>query len=829
VSELRKRIAGLTPEQRLRLEERLRERGTGNGRLGPRPVDAEPRPSFGQERLWRLSRLLGDSTAYNMSSSYRLRGRLDVEALRAALEAVVETNEQLRTIFSPDDGNPVTLPSRPFDLVVSDLTADPTPMATIADWIERPLDVSTGPLFSARLWRLAVDRHVFSILTHHIICDGWSMGIIERQLSDGYAGAPMKFSGARIDYADFVAWERAREASLQDSLDHWRSRLVGASALRLPGERSSGSGVVSLELPAAVSTAVDDVARQARATPFMVLLAIFAATLNRRTGQDDLVVCTPVAGRSDPALEQVVGYFNDLVPIRGRLGGDPDLWTLVARLREDVLEAVEHMVPFQWIATLTEVRSTPLARALFALNDVPAGGLVLPGLSVEPVHMPVAGSDFELGWFMSSVNGRYAGTVHHRASSAGAVERLAADFASLAELLTSNPDMRLSQLPDRVQSAPPVDALPIGSRPTSLLESRLLQIWERVFSRPVGVDDDFFELGGHSLLAAELIAEIEAELSSERIPLATLFAAPTVGRLAELLEAGDWGGAWASLVPIKPTGDRPPLFFVHGHGGNVIGFSDLGRRLSPEQPLYGLQAPHMDVDGGSLRIEDMARTYVEEIRTVQPMGPYVVGGWCLGGDVAFEMAQQLRRDGSEVALVLMVDNTRKDDSDALRSGPARILLGVATRLAMEWSNLAEVPRGHRGEYAVERTARLERRLLPALERLISDDDGTLPFGLSHSRPYRQEQIAAMHEKAYEDYRPQPYPGAVAIFRAQRRPYGRRLDPSLGWSSLVQGPLMLFELPGHRIGLLTEPRVRHIVPVVEAAIRTALERFESGGE
>jgi len=259
----------------------------------------------------------------------------------------------------------------------------------------------------------------------------------------------------------------------------------------------------------------------------------------------------------------------------------------------------------------------------------------------------------------------------------------------------------------------------------------------------------------------------------------------------------------------------------------VIGFSDLGRRLSPEQPLYGLQAPHMDVDHGPLRIEDMARTYLEEIRTVQPEGPYVVGGWCLGGDVAFEMAQQLREAGSEVALVLMVDNARADEPET-PVGLERVLRRASGRLSMEWANLAEVPRGGRGSYAAARTARLARQAGSALERLVTNDDGVAPFGLAHSRSYRQEQIAAGHIKAYWKYRPRPYPGAVAIFRAQRRPLGQAGDPSLGWGPFVTGQMTLYELPGHRIGLLTEPRARHVVPIIERAIHDAFEQRDDGG-
>jgi thioesterase domain-containing protein len=819
VTELRDRLARLSPDQRSQLEARLRARTLANGRIEPRPADTEPELSFGQERVWRLCRILGDSAAYNMCSAHRVRGPLDIEALRAALESVTARNEQLRTIVS--DGKPVTVERGRFELEATDLTDDPD-ASEVAAWVARPLDVSVFPLFTARLWRLGSDDHIFAMLAHHLVCDGWSMSVIERQLSEIYSGKPQ--APAAVDYGDFVAWERSREPLLRRRLDHWRATLDGVQPLRLPGERGAETGEVSFELSLSLSAAIDDLALRTRATPFAVLLSVFAATINRHTAQDDIVVCTPVAGRPDPALETVVGYFNDLVPIRARVKPDERFVSIVERVRPAVLEGLDHVVPFQWIAGLETVNSTPLTRALFALNDVPAAGLALPGLSIEPLRLPVAASDFELGWFMRAEDGRYRATVCFRAARSATVEALAADFVAFAGLLTEAPDSTLSDLPDRARADAVATEWSVIAQPRSLLESQLQQIWARVFRRPVGVDDDFFDLGGHSLLAAELVAEIEQEFELERIPLATLFAASTVARQAQLIERGGWRDAWASLVPIKPTGHRTPLFFVHGHDGNVIEFADLARNLSVEQPFYALQAQGMDVERGPRRIEALARTYVEEVRTVQASGPYVVGGFCLGGDIAFEMAHCLHDDGDEVALVVMVDNPRAEHVNTAPSrGLRRIANRAGTRVAVEWSAMAELPWRARAAHVGDRASLVAQKAGAAFEKLATDREGALPFGLGHSRTYRHAELAALHEKAYFDYEPRRYAGAVAIFRAERQPLGRRHDPSLGWSGLVDGPLILHSLPGHRIGVLSEPRVQRVAPIIEAAIRTVLDQ------
>jgi amino acid adenylation domain-containing protein len=208
-------------------------------------------------------------------------------------------------------------------------------------------------------------------------------------------------------------------------------------------------------------------------------------------------------------------------------------------------------------------------------------------------------------------------------------------------------------------------------RPASRLERRLLAIWQDVLGiRPIGVDDDFFQLGGHSLLAVELFAAIERETGA-RLPLATIFEAPTVARLARALREEGWEAPWSSLVPLTTTGHRTPLFFVTAGDGNTVGFGALARRLGPEQPFYALQPRGLDGRRPLHRsVERIARHYLREVRSVQPHGPYLLGGRCLGGLVAFEMARRLAAAGERVALVAVLDSLGP------RSRPRRLANGL---------------------------------------------------------------------------------------------------------------------------------------------------------
>ena len=192
--------------------------------------------------------------------------------------------------------------------------------------------------------------------------------------------------------------------------------------------------------------------------------------------------------------------------------------------------------------------------------------------------------------------------------------------------------------------------------PRDLLEQGLASAWSKVLKvKHVGLRDNFFELGGHSLAAVQLLSEVE-KLTGRTLPLATLFQASTVEAFAEILRRDGWTPSWASLVPIQPRGSKCPLFLVHGAEGNVLLYRQLTRYLGSDQPVYGLQSQGLNGDGRfDETIHDMASRYIKEIVTVQPQGPYFLGGYCLGGIIAFEMAQQLSGMGEKVELVFLLD------------------------------------------------------------------------------------------------------------------------------------------------------------------------------
>jgi amino acid adenylation domain-containing protein len=316
--------------------------------------------------------------------------------------------------------------------------------------------------------------------------------------------------------------------------------------------------------------------------------------------------------------------------------------------------------------------------------------------------------------------------------------------------------------------------------PTDELETQLTKIWETVLDKThIGIRDNFFELGGHSLLAARLMHRIEQSLG-QRLPLAALLQAPTVEQLSGLLRQEQWSSSWSSLVAIQAEGSRPPFFCVHGVGGNVVGFRDLARHLGPDQPFYALQPQGLDGKRECLTsIPEMAKRYMQEIRKIQPEGPYRIGGYSFGGLVAYEMAQQLEAQGEETALLALFDTY-----------PGKI-----QSRGSQLKNLAGLPLKEQISFVVKKGSfvmmtlrkRLELRMLP--------------------RALRNVRQAC--ERAAGLYDVEPYKGRVTLFRVKEKSVGSLNDPYAIWWRVAAGGVDLREISGDHLSLLKEPQVRFL--------------------
>ena len=376
--------------------------------------------------------------------------------------------------------------------------------------------------------------------------------------------------------------------------------------------------------------------------------------------------------------------------------------------------------------------------------------------------------------------------------------------------LSANGKVDRRALPEPDERAELVQA-PV--EPRDELERELAEIWRDVLSvGRVGIRDNFFDLGGHSLLAVRMFAWLEERLGA-RLPLATLFEAPTIEGLAALIRKGTQPASGRSMVAIQSAGSQPPVFGMPGVGGSVLNYNALARLLGLDQPFYGLQSRGLDGSEEPLtRIEDIAAWFLREIREVQPDGPYYLVGMCMGGIVAYEMAQQLLAAGQEIGLLALLETWAPEMASARR-------LPRGARMPAAFGFVAG-----RIRLYVEMLARLRsrERLRYLLGRLRLLKDIVVQRDLSRGAraELHLQAVTRANLLAFQQYQPRVYPGPVALFRAEGRKVLPAADYRLAWRDLATGGLQIYGAPGDNSGLmLQEPHVR----VLAAQLRMCIER------
>ncbi|HJV66038.1 MAG TPA: thioesterase domain-containing protein [Geomonas sp.] len=345
--------------------------------------------------------------------------------------------------------------------------------------------------------------------------------------------------------------------------------------------------------------------------------------------------------------------------------------------------------------------------------------------------------------------------------------------------------------------------------PLSELERALAKVWMKVLKvERVGRHDSFFDLGGSSLDAVNLFVELE-QMFHKRLPLSVLLQAPTLKELASFIGEGGQTPDWSSLVPIRGEGSLSPLFLVHGAEGNVLLYRDLARHLPKELPVFGLQSRGLDGRGSLLTtIEEMAACYIREIKSVQPQGPYLLGGYCLGGIVALEMAQQLRAMGESTALVSMIESYNVHLSPGRRS-PVMSLCHLLQNVGYHLGNLFSIGMSERLQFLQKKMAIEKGRVAVKVASLGRGKDR-----------YPHLAVTEANEEAASGYVPGEYAGRVVVFRPRVNFLGQN-DPAFGWGEVVRGGLSVCSLPFYPKAMLVEPFVRTLAGEINRCLAEAL--------
>jgi amino acid adenylation domain-containing protein/non-ribosomal peptide synthase protein (TIGR01720 family) len=440
--------------------------GTSNGpRLRRVSRDTAPLASFAQQRLWFLDDFEPGSTAYLTGYAVRLRGPLDIDALRGAFTLVVARHEALRTTFAPGGSELVQVIHGPAQIEL--------PVEDGAEFAEvlraeatRPFDLRTGPLLRVRLLRVAADEHVLTVALHHIVTDGWSMGIVGDELSTAYAalraGNQPELPEPRWQYADVAAWQRAAldGPGLAAQLDHWRTELADLTPLDLPTDRprpavhTSNGAVCEFTVPAEIASALRGLAGQHDTTLFVPLLAACQVLLHRWSGQDDITVGTASSGRQRPELAEVVGFLVNTVALRARIDRAEPFAELLDRVRGTVLDCFANQdVPFERVVDelkpARDTSRTPLFDVLVVLQNAPAGAARLDGLTVDDLELPTMTANYDLTVEFRESDGGLDGALTYNTDlfEPATARRFTEHLAVLLAAIAADPEQPVRDLP----------------------------------------------------------------------------------------------------------------------------------------------------------------------------------------------------------------------------------------------------------------------------------------------------------------------------------------------------------------------------------------------
>ncbi|MCC5669554.1 condensation domain-containing protein [Nostoc sp. CHAB 5784] len=790
-----------------------------------------------------------------------LHGDLNLAAFEQAWQRIVERHSLLRTGFVwKNQDEPLQFVQKQVKVSFKHQDWRGFSSSQQQDQLEAALgadrrsgfNLTKTPLMRLALFQISENTYHFLWTIHHILMDGWCLPLILKEVFAFYkalsTGQNLSLEPRR-PYRDYIAW--LKQQDLSEAEIFWRQKLQGftkPTPLGITAEPSSffdqqeRYGKHKILLSTSATAALQSLVRQRHLTLNNLVQGIWALLLSRYCGEEEVVFGTTVSGRppSLAGVESMVGLFINTLPMRIKVFPDALLWTWLKNIHSQRIEqqAYEYCSAGQ-VHQWSEVPgSLPLYESIlvfenypvdssilqFSDNSIDVDNLVSRGAqtryAITILVMPNSKLEFQIVYDNHRLDNLY-------------ITWILRHFLVLLESVVAVPDQQIATLLSQIPSdqIPKVRLLQKHNQqeldetfvaPRDALELQLAKIWENVLGvHRIGVRDNFFALGGHSLVAIRLIAQIQQQFG-KNLPLATLFQSSTVEQLATILRKHSDSSFWSPLVAIQPNGSKRPFFCVPGGGGNVFYFYDLARHLDPDRPFYGLQT--LGVDGESqphTRIEDMASDCIQAIQTVQPQGPYLLGGHSFGGKVVFEIAQQLQKQGHEVALVAILDMTAP-------------VPGIK-QIGVDWDNarwLIEIAKIMENMY--EKNLEIS---YDALQPLTPDEQ--LNYLLKRMKMVNQLSevgitqmrgiVQVFKANSQVNYVPQEvYPSKITLFRTREayEEFVHAMPPEIlqdlawGWGKFSAEPVDVHFISGNHLTMMSEPHVRVLAEQLEACIKQA---------
>ncbi|MGI9667164.1 MAG: condensation domain-containing protein [Acidimicrobiia bacterium] len=723
---------------------------------------------------------------------FRVEGPLDIQRYEHAWQDVMAQHPALRmSVKVRDAGKPLAIVWKRAELPievedwrdVEDVRG--RILETLRSDRQAGIDLARAPAMRLGLYRTADEVYEAVWTCHHLNVDGWSAAVVLEDVmssyrSGGTGNGTIQSSSSRA-LRSYVQW--MSEQSQDDLRAYWTQSLAGyTGAHSIQARRAhtdAGHSDVTTEIPTSLSDRIIATASDLNVTSAVLLQAAWALTVSALVGSDDVVFGTTVSGRNAeiPGIERLVGYLSNAVPVRASIERSTGLPEWLARFRNNQFE----MGQFEH-ASLADIHRwsdvpghSPMFETFVVIENYPAGetgddGVLQTGFTsglttAYPITLAV-GMDsrwfFRLRYDMGSSGDELAKALIHQLTTVleVMVER---PHATVGAILDSAGDSISRHKQDTSGDAG--RSAQSGRAAESATERRLATIWaQHLDLRDPVVDADYFDLGGSSLGAVRMFSAINDEFETD-LPLSTLLTHSTIAELATILDAATSGVEFesTSLVAIQPHGARPPIAAVHGGQGEVLFYKGLSDELGPDQPLYGLQPVGLDGSTDPLNsVPEMAAAYIEELKVVQPEGPYRLIGFCFGGTVCLEMAAQLEAQGNEVDFIGIIDGglpieEARYDSMLQRATYMVRSRGVAGTASAAW---------RRASWRVSERFKSSDRKREGDEQLKY-----VPVALACSR-------------AFNSFEPRPTAAPITLIRSAEQQPGEGKDWDFAWEEFT---------------------------------------------
>jgi acyl carrier protein len=525
--------------------------------------------SLPQERLWFHEQSVPGSSIYNIPVAYTLTGWLNLTALEQSLREIVQRHEVLRTTFSIVNGQPIQLISPEVEVTLPLIDLQKLPpqqrqaqaQQLAEEEAQQPFDLILEPLWRFKLLRKDEGEHLLLVTVHHIISDRWSLVVFMQELATLYEAFLSQKSSPLADlpkqYADFAISQREwlSGKKWESQLAYWEQHLTGnVPPLELPIDQERPpvptyrGARQSVTLDKKVTEELKKLSASAETTLFMTLLAAFQMLLYKYTKQEDMLICSPIAGRHRFQTKDMIGYFINILPLRTNLGGDPNFGEILGQVRQVVLGAYRNLdLPFQAIADLPNLARTPLTRGFFALQPAASQTPDLPGVKVSFQDIPNGTANFDFSLCLEETGETLTGFVDYKIDlfDATTITEMLEHFQRLLESLVANREQRLSSLPSlretELVTPKKIEVEATYVAPQKEIERTIALVWQEVLQiEKVGIHHNFFELGGQSLAIARVVGKLQ-EIFHRKISVVDLFQYPTISAMSQYLSQEDRG------------------------------------------------------------------------------------------------------------------------------------------------------------------------------------------------------------------------------------------------------------------------------------------------